>query len=449
MKKFILGIAAIATTFSAFAEGYQVNTLSARQNGMGHTGTALKLGSESMIFNPAGLGFLDKTLDVKASVSGIFATATATVGQEEFKTDNSPSTPLSVNLGFRIYDNFSAGISFYTPYGSNINWGEHWAGAVLNQSVKLSVYTIQPTFAFRPIKNLSIGAGLMVSWGSVDLNKGLVPSETFNLLMPTWISNYGKYTTPASVNLNGSSKVAVGVNLGVMYDINSRWTVGFNYRSKMNMKVSSGAAALSFANDDSRKILESSLKLIDKANFKAEMPCVSILNFGVSYKPLENLTLAADAQLSLWNEYKQLDIEFLDPALAGYNQNIEKNYHNTWTWHLGAEWNLTKRFDLRAGLMVDTAPMSKHNYNPETPGMTKIEPSVGFSFRPVPSFSIDFGFLYVAGLGVDNASVQYNDMLAGTINSMMGQEVVKPVKTFTADYKVHAFIPSIGISYNF
>lgn len=38
---------------AAMAEGYQINTLSARQLGMGHTGTALKLGSESMIFNPA------------------------------------------------------------------------------------------------------------------------------------------------------------------------------------------------------------------------------------------------------------------------------------------------------------------------------------------------------------------------------------------------------------
>ena len=45
------------SAFVMHAEGYQINTLSARQNGMGHTGTALKLGAESMIFNPAGLGF--------------------------------------------------------------------------------------------------------------------------------------------------------------------------------------------------------------------------------------------------------------------------------------------------------------------------------------------------------------------------------------------------------
>ena len=61
---FLLALGAVP---SAMAEGYQVNSLSARQNGMGHTGTALHLGAESMIFNPAGLGFMNKDLEFQAS----------------------------------------------------------------------------------------------------------------------------------------------------------------------------------------------------------------------------------------------------------------------------------------------------------------------------------------------------------------------------------------------
>ena len=64
MKKILF--AAIITAVSPvalYAEGYQVNTLSAKQNGMGHTGTALHLGAESQIFNPAGMGWLDKQFE--------------------------------------------------------------------------------------------------------------------------------------------------------------------------------------------------------------------------------------------------------------------------------------------------------------------------------------------------------------------------------------------------
>ncbi len=45
VKSFATGCLIAATVFGASAEGYQINTLSARQNGMGHTGTALKLGA--------------------------------------------------------------------------------------------------------------------------------------------------------------------------------------------------------------------------------------------------------------------------------------------------------------------------------------------------------------------------------------------------------------------
>lgn len=42
------------------AEGYQVNAQSTKQAGMGHVGVAMKLGAESMHFNPAGLAIYGK-----------------------------------------------------------------------------------------------------------------------------------------------------------------------------------------------------------------------------------------------------------------------------------------------------------------------------------------------------------------------------------------------------
>ena len=176
MKKTIAAaLIAAVCPMAVLAEGYQINTLSAKQNGMGHTGTALHLGAESQIFNPAGMGWLDKSFELSASVSPIFAYGEATPKSTGVtcKTDNKAATPMSVNVGFSIYDNFKAGVAFYTPYGSSINWTDNWPGADLNQSVSLKVFTIQPTLAWKITPKLSVGAGLMVTWGSVDLNKGL------------------------------------------------------------------------------------------------------------------------------------------------------------------------------------------------------------------------------------------------------------------------------------
>ncbi|WP_297068225.1 outer membrane protein transport protein [uncultured Duncaniella sp.] len=468
MKKFIVAALAVVSVWgTAKAEGYQINSLSAKQIGMGHTGIALKLGAESMFFNPAGMAYMDKTLDLSGSVTGIMPTCTATVDNVDYTTDNGVSTPIGVHAAFSIYDNLKGGISFYTPYGSSINWTDNWPGAVLNQNVNLKVFTIQPTLAWAITPKFSIGAGAMVSWGTVDLNKGLVTAETtdkaINALktigqLPAETPAFGS-TTPASVNLNGKADMVVGFNVGAMYNITENLTVGASYRSQMKMKVKAGDAHVKYANAVAQGILGESLDLINEANFKAEMPCPWVMGLGVSYKPVDRLTLAFDARLTGWHAYKRLDIEFLAEQLTPYNQNITKKYKNSWCYSLGGQYAVTDRFDARLGLMIDTSPVNDKYYNPETPGMTKIEPTVGLSFRPIPSLSIDLAFMYVAGLGIDNASCEYNDLLGATMikkltdagipSSMIDAMGFKPTGTFTADYKLHAFIPSIGISYSF
>lgn len=468
MKKFIVAVLAVASVCgTAKAEGYQINSLSAKQIGMGHTGIALKLGAESMFFNPAGMAYMEKTLDLSGSVTGIMPTCTATVDGVDYTTDNGVSTPIGVHAAFSIYDNLKGGISFYTPYGSSINWTDNWPGAVLNQNVNLKVFTIQPTLAWAITPKFSIGAGAMISWGTVDLNKGLVTSETTDKAiaalktlgqLPEETPAFGS-TTPASVNLNGKADMVVGFNIGAMYNITENLTVGASYRSQMKMKVKAGDAHVKYANALAQGILGESLDLINEANFKAEMPCPWVMGLGVSYKPVDRLTLAFDARLTGWHAYKRLDIEFLAEQLTPYNQNIAKKYKNSWCYSLGGQYAVTDRFDARLGLMIDTSPVNDKYYNPETPGMTKIEPTVGLSFRPIPSLSIDLAFMYVAGLGVDNASCEYTDLLGATMinkltNAGVPSSVIegmgfRPTGTFTADYKLHAFIPSIGISYSF
>ena len=101
MKKILLLLAAAATAAGAYAEGYQVNNLSSRQNGMGHVGTAMKLGSESLWFNPAAAVFQTSKFDISAGVTGISSKATYTSlpdysnpeNVKKYVSDNKISTP--------------------------------------------------------------------------------------------------------------------------------------------------------------------------------------------------------------------------------------------------------------------------------------------------------------------------------------------------------------------
>lgn len=466
MNKLIISALALTLSIgSAMAEGYQVNSLSAKQLGMGHTGVALKLGAESMFFNPAGMAYMDKSLDLAGAFTAIIPTATATVPDgKKYETDCDPATPIGAHAAFSIYDNLKAGVSFYTPYGSSINWTDNWPGAVLNQNVKLKVFTIQPTVSWAITPKFSIGVGAMVTWATVDLNKGLVTAATADKaigvfkslgLIPSSldVQPYGD-TTPASVNLNGKTGIKVGLNVGAMYNITDQLTAGASLRTQMGMRVKAGDASVKYANALAQQVLGGTLDLLNEANFTAEMPAPWVMSLGLSYKPIKALTLAFDARLTGWHAYKQLDIEFLSEQLTPYNQNIEKKYKNSWCYSLGAQYAVTDRFDARLGLMIDTTPVNMDYYNPETPGMTKVEPTVGLSFRPLPSLSIDLAFMYVAGMGADNAKCDYPDLLGAQMYQQLGAATAQALGfqttgTFTADYKLHAFVPSIGISYSF
>lgn len=431
-------LAAILTlgAATAAAEGYQVNTLSSRQLGMAHTGIAMKLGAESQFFNPAGMAFMGSNVEASASFNAVMPTATAIVDGKEYKTDCDPSTPFSAFASFKIYDFLTAGVSVYTPYGSGINWTDNWPGATLNQSVNLKAFTVQPTVAWKILPGLSVGAGLTINWGNVDLSKGLLSGAEFNAMLSAMGGAYPTpEITPASAHLTGNAGIACGFNIGAMYDVTSSITVGVNYRSKTMLKVKAGKTDVIYGvgNPTLQGILSQSLDGISRTDFSAEMPMPASLGFGLSWHN-DRVTADLETQLTFWSAYKQLDITF--QGLPQFDQHLEKNYHDAWLVRAGVEWKATKRLDLRAGLMLDLSPVDKQYYNPETPGMTKLSPTLGLTFRPLSWLGINVAGMYVAGLGEDGASY--------TSTNILGQKV-----PFKADYRVHSWVGSLGVSLAF
>lgn len=60
-----------------------------------------------------------------------------------------------------------------TPYGT-LEWPKNWAGAGLIQDISLKSYVIQPTLSYKITDHLSIGVGLQLAWGNVNLSRALM-----------------------------------------------------------------------------------------------------------------------------------------------------------------------------------------------------------------------------------------------------------------------------------
>lgn len=479
MKKVIaLASLAMLPLSYAAAEGFQVNAQSAKQAGMGHVGVAMKLGAESMHFNPAGLVFMDKTVDLSAGLSGVFAHASFEQGDYKHSTDNTPSTPLYVYAGFKIYDNLAAGISVNTPYGSGIKWGNDWRGSHLIQDISLKAFNIQPTISWKIMDRLSIGAGLMMEFGNISLNRALIgPSAMtdmanemlgpvldkypmFKPMVEPLIAEMSRYddTSAASVSLKGKAGLRLGFNIGAMFDINDKFTVGVSYRSKVTAKVKEGDIALKYANEEHftqlinqiNTLLQTAGQFLPEGSgmptaigipplntgtFSAELPLPSNLNVGITYMPTNRWTVSGEVQFVGWGAYDALDVHFSPSSLSAYDIHAEKKYKNSRIYRLGAQFAATNRLDVRLGAYFDESPVEDNYLNPETPSMDKLGITTGCSFRPTKNLSVDFSFSYVTGFGRDGS---YTD------TNLLGQ-----TRTFSGHYNAYAFMPAIGISYGF
>ena len=313
MKKLFLSLLASVTLSSAFAEGYQVNVLSTKQTGMGHVGTGMKLGAESMHFNPAGLVYLNGHMDMSVGISGIFSNARYKNGDYSAKTDNSVGTPVYAYVGYRIYDNLAAGISLTTPYGNSLKWPQAWKGAHLIQDITLKSYIIQPTLSYKILDNLSVGVGLQIAMGNVNLSRALLP---VGALVPILGADY-QDVVPVSATLDGKSKVKLGYHIGVMYDVCDKVTLGLSYRSRVRMKVKEGTAELDYASEKIKDLLDATGQIppLDKGTFHAQLPLPSNTTFGVSYRPTDRWELALDLQFVGWSAYDSLNVVFNEKVL--------------------------------------------------------------------------------------------------------------------------------------
>jgi long-chain fatty acid transport protein len=475
MKKTLFVV--LAAVSLLFAESYQINTLSAKQMGMAHTGAGMKLGSESMHFNPGGLGFLDKTLDISAGVTFIIPEVEVWVKGDKTVNDKL-GTPLYVYAASNITDWLSAGVSFTTPYGNSAEYGKDWAGAGLLQDISLAVYAVQPTVAFKFIDQVSFGGGPTINFGSFSQSKRLIPAGTLNGLKPlAGLSSYvpstagitaivDKYAdSPVSAEFSGDADVGIGFHVGALYDIiKDKFALGVSYRSKVDMKIAKGDAkgteditALNSIIDDilAAKAAGAPLPIpptlarvpvpsLEKGTFKAELPLPANLNTGISFRPIDNLLLAFDWQWVFWSAYKELSLDFTDDVVLGYNTSTnqyihssvsKKKYHDTFAYRLGAQYTLIDQLDVRLGVYYDESPVDDDYLTPESPSTDKLGSTIGLSFRPISGLSIDASLLRSIALPGRDATSGSNKEKAGD--------------GLDARYEVTAWVPSVGLNYSF
>ncbi len=373
MKKLLVPLLGIIPLLS-LAGGFQVNLQGTKQTGMGHLGTSFYLGASSTYFNPAMMGLDSNKFSVELGVNFINSNVEFQNAQNGISetTDNPTGTPFYFYATYKISDKVSAGLRVYTPFGSSVDWGEDWSGKFLIQDISLRAIYIQPTLSYKINDQLSVGGGLTVVNGSVELNRAL----------PVPIGNN------ATANLEGSA-TAYGFNAGVYYQATENLSIGLTHRSKVEVELEGGD--VDFTTDAS---LASSFP---DGKFDATLPLPATTTLGLAYKVNEKLLLSVEGSFVEWSAYESLDFDFKTNTSRLEDSKNPRNYEDAMIFRVGAQYSCNEMLDFRAGFYYDQSPVQDEYFNPETPNSDNIGLTTGLSGHITERFGFDASFLYIIG----------------------------------------------------
>ncbi|MFT4061741.1 MAG: outer membrane protein transport protein [Edaphocola sp.] len=409
MKKatlLMVGTSLVAS--SVWAGSFQLNLQGIRQTAMGGSGVAYPWDASTIFFNPGGLSRLG---GMQAYASVHFLTphvryVQTPTGDYTADTKTHLSTPFAVYVGGPVKkgSRLGVGVAAYTPFGSSINWGDDWTGRYIIQSISLQSIFIQPTVSYAVNDNISVGAGFVYGFGSVDITKAIPVQDATG--------------ADGQAKLKGNAH-GMGFNVGIQVKATDDLRFGVSYRSGVTMKVNNGDAAFTVPASVSAQF--------PATTFKTELPLPGILTVGAAYKATKDLTLQADLVYAGWKKYDSLSFDF-EENLAVSDVHDARSYKNTLALRLGAHYQLCEGLSVMAGGAYDPTPTRSNLVSPDAVDANRITLACGLTYNPLPKLTL---------MGVLN----YTTTSKRTVSY--------DPDNFSGAYQIKSLAPAIGVAYSF
>lgn len=420
-----IALALTALSTQTLANGIAINEQSVSGMGTAFAGRSSSAQDASTLYgNPAGLSKLKRS-----EVSGGLAAIKAKVEIDDASssasgTNDGDMVPFaSVPFGYfatPLNDDWHFGIGVYAPFALISDYEKSFQGRYKGLYSKVQVVTLQPTLSYQINDRVSVGFGPTIN----RIDGGLTNMLATNAL------NGGNGDT--KLNIKGDD-TALGYNIGVLVDINDRTTWGLTYHSKVDYtlegrtKVSNSPALLGLDGSYDAKLDFTTPESVDTS---------------ITYKLDDRWTLYGGATWTRWSRLDKIVVENEGiPALvSGQFSTLTEEMHweDTWSYAIGAAYQLNRQWVLRTGFALDASPTSNADRTVRIPVGNRKVFSLGAGWSPSDDLTIDVAYSY---LRESKASV--NQESSGQI----GPFTLQP--GYSAEYRNSAHGIGTQVTYRF
>lgn len=415
MKTFKLALLAalLLTVFtsSLLAGGFALSGIGSRAISMGGAFRGMANDPTAMYWNPAGLGFMEKSC-VTLAGAGIMPASDYT---SAYTADKTVSAVNKLWLFPNVYavkagpSKLHYGLGVYVPYGLGAEWDLFATPTALETNELFSsigVVDIHPTVSYLINEKLSVGAGLSAQYGMITIRK------------------FASSPVPLTMEVTGTG-LGFGANFGVLYKVLPNLNLGISGKIPSTVALDGTAEYI--------MVHPAAGVLTTKPDATADLNLPAEVGLGISYQVKEGWDINLDFAHTTWSVLDKIVIKLEDGASLGgtplADAEMNTKWEDTFRASFGTEYWMGTANALRCGFFYDQSPIPDSSLNPAFPDISnKMSGNLGYS-RVFGNFQADVNFEHIA-FSERKIETQEADNLMGTYNT-----------------SVNAF--NFGLTYNF
>jgi len=435
-KKILLRSAVVAAVLApsvGMASGYKINEQSAAGMGTAHAGRAAMATDASVVYyNPAAMTELDRAqfsggftyIDADGEFEGSSVNG-AQLSSEFEGYDNGGDYLGEAFIPFFYYvqpinDQLSFGLGVFTPFGTNTDYSDNFAGGGFADETSLKSIEIQPSIAFKIDDQLSIGGGIDIVYmeGLLSKQTDLIP---YHPQSPSPILSDASYSGFESHFEVEGDDWGYGWNIGAYYKLSEATTLGLTYRSEIELDLEGDSE---LENNGTLTFYSSDLNNLVTARARpqaSEVPLTTPASatLAVTHQLTDDLLLQAGTTWTGWSSFKNFDViatentaSAADPTGLGdtyadvsdlsgledgYVGHIDESWTDVWAVSIGATYQVNDRIALRAGYAFDESPVDDEHRTARVPSSDRQWLTAGAQYVVNSDLSLDVaaGYLFM------------------------------------------------------